>query len=207
MVNKFIQWILISTQCLLISCAITPSVTNQYTLASFSHKSLDSQPPRYSLLITPPEALAGYDSVQMLYVNKPFEISSFVHNAWIAPPADMLLPLLLQSLQRTGYFYVVATSPYSEKTDYRLDTQLLELQQNFLKKPSEITLKVKFVLTRTSDNGVIGSQLIDLQVPCPMDTPYGGVLAANKATQSLTAEVSTFIQKQLNQPKRIKTKG
>lgn len=195
--KKFLVWIVVGAQCLLLGCAIKTPVTNQFKLSQFSDKSLSSKFSQQSILITPPETVAAYDTEQMLYVKKPFEIGVYAHNAWIAPPADMLFPLLLQSIQRSGYFYVVASSPYSDKTDYRLDTQLLELHQNFLTVPSEISFRVKVVITHVSDTRVVGSQIISIRTPCPSDTPYGGVLAANIAAKQFTAEATAFVVKQV----------
>ncbi|MGQ3891996.1 ABC-type transport auxiliary lipoprotein family protein [Legionella sp. CNM-4043-24] len=183
--------------CLLACSPIKPAVSYQYKLGSFSGKQLATRASQHSILITQPEAVAGYQTEQMLYVKKTFEISSFANNAWISAPADMLFPLILQSIQRSGYFYAVASSPTSDQTDYRLDTQLIELQQNFLQHPSEIRLTVKVVLTHVSDNRVIASRVISQRIPCPMDTPYGGVIAANQAAERFTAELTRFVVSEL----------
>lgn len=178
----------------LIGCSpVKTPVTNEYQLTAFSTRQWTSKPHHVSILVTAPEAVAGFQTEEMLYINKPYKLESFVKNAWTAPPADMLFPLLIQSLQRTGYFYAVTSSPYSEEANYRLDTQLLSLAQNFLKKPSVLEFSVKVVLTRTNDNKVIGSQIISQQVVCLSDTPYGGVMAANKASIEFTARVADFV--------------
>lgn len=168
-------------------------VTNQYQLTAYSSKRLVKHPRHVALWVTPPEAVAGYQTEQMRYVNKPFQLESFVKNAWVNPPGEMLYPLMVQSLQRTGVFYAVLSSSYSQGADYRLDTQLLSLEQNFLRKPSVFEFSAKVVLTRVSDNQVVGSKIISQQVPCPSDTPYGGVVAANQATRQFTAIMSEFV--------------
>jgi cholesterol transport system auxiliary component len=179
---------------LLMGCSpVKLPVTKEFQLSSYSAKKFASGPRTATLLVTAPEAVAGYQTEQMRYIQKPFQIESFAKNAWISPPADMLYPLLVQSLQRTGYFYAIASSPYNEKTDYRLDTQLLTLVQNFIKKPSVLEFTAKLVLTRIDDNKVIASRIFSQQIPCPADTPYGGVVAANKATYQLTATAADFV--------------
>ncbi|STX41008.1 ABC transporter auxiliary component [Legionella donaldsonii] len=198
--NKVGLILLFCAQCLLSACSpIKTPVTNQYKLAAFSNKQLASNAAHQSILVTTPDAVAGYQTEQMLYIQKPFELSSFAKNAWIDPPADMLFPLIVQSLQRSGYFYAVASTPHSEQTDYRLDTQLIALQQNFLRKPSVLDLVVKVTLTHVSDNRVVASKVISQQVCCPMDTPYGGVIAANRATENLTAEIANFVVNHVRQ--------
>ena len=185
--------LLLFIQLLLTACSpIKTSVSNQYKLESFGTcKSMVKA--QQSIFVSPPEALAGYQTEQMLYVKKPYGLSSFVHNAWVSSPANMIYPLLLQSLQQTGYFFAVASGSYVDKADYRLDTQILELEQSFLTKPSVVNFVAKITLTKTANQRVIFSRIITNHVPCPKDTPYGGVVAANKAAQSFTTEVAQFV--------------
>jgi cholesterol transport system auxiliary component len=198
--NKYAALILVLVELLLTACSpVKTTISNQYKLDSYGSKSFRPNASKQSILITLPEAAAGYQRTDMLYVIKPFELSSFVNNAWVDQPANMLLPLLALSLQQSGYFYAVTSSINSEHTDYRLDTQLIELQQNFLRKPSQIDLVAKVVLTQVSDNRVIASRLISKHIKCPTDTPYGGVIAANQATKLFTAEVSDFVISHIRQ--------
>lgn len=186
--------VLTSTLLLLLACSpVKQTITNQYKLDSFSHKKLRTHHTLVSILISPPDALAGYQTEQMRYVDKPFELAYFAHSSWIAPPADMLYPLILQSVQQSGYFYAVSSGANAEQTDYRLDTQLIKLQQNFLTKPVKTELVAKVVLSNTHTNKVIASRMIHRSIECPKENPYGGVIAANQATQEFTAELSRFI--------------
>ncbi|HAT2066728.1 TPA: membrane integrity-associated transporter subunit PqiC [Legionella pneumophila] len=178
----------------LMSCSpVKVPVTNEYQLTAYSTKQLTRKPRPITIQVTVPEAVAGYQTEEMLYMKKPFKLEPFVKNAWTSPPADMLFPLLVQSLQSSGYFYAVTSSPYSEEADYRLDTQLLKLEQNFIKKPSVLEFSAKIVLTHISDNQIIGSRIVSLQIPCSQDTPYGGVIAANQATFRFTATATDFV--------------
>lgn len=174
-------------------------VANEYQLTQYSSKQVSAKVHLTTLLVTRPDAVSGYDTEAMLYTDKPFKVETFAKNAWVSAPASMLYPLITQSLQQSGYFYAVTTSPYSESTDFRLDTQLIKLQQNFLKKPSQIDMVTKIVLTDVKGNKVIASRIINQHVNCPMDTPYGGVLAANKAAEEFTAMATDFVVKVLKQ--------
>ncbi|WP_010654187.1 ABC-type transport auxiliary lipoprotein family protein [Fluoribacter dumoffii] len=194
MVNKLIGFFVCVGAVLVSACSpVKISVKNQYQLSAYSSKQLAKDPMPITLLVTAPEAAAGYQTEQMLYIKKPYELEPFAKNAWVNPPADMLYPLMLQSLQRTNLFAAVTSNAYTLGVDYRVDTQLLRLEQNFLKKPSVIEFSVKMVLTHVSDNKVLASRIVNLQVPCPSDTPYGGVIAANKATQKFTENLAHFV--------------
>lgn len=174
-------------------CAIQTEVQHQYKLDSFSQKKFGYPKSRHALLVTQPEAVAGYQTEGMQYVAKPYELSSFVHNAWVGTPANMLFPLMLQSMQGTGYFFAVSSSPYSDKADYRLDTQLIALQQSFLTTPSREELVIKVVLTHIEDNRVVASTIFHEYAACPQNTPYGGVIAANQTTQAFTSKLADFV--------------
>ncbi|KTC88593.1 ABC-type transport auxiliary lipoprotein family protein [Fluoribacter dumoffii] len=194
MVNKLIGFFVCVGAVLVSACSpVKISVKNQYQLSAYSSKQLAKDPMPITLLVTAPEAAAGYQTEQMLYIKKPYELEPFAKNAWVNPPSDMLYPLMLQSLQRTNLFAAVTSNAYTLGVDYRVDTQLLRLEQNFLKKPSVIEFSVKMVLTHVSDNKVLASRIVNLQVPCPSDTPYGGVIAANKATQKFTENLAHFV--------------
>ena len=174
--------------------AVKTPMMNHYKLTAYSTKQV-AHTSNATLLITPSAAMDGYETDQMRYSTRPYTLNSYTKNNWFSPPAAMLYPLLIQSLQRSGYFYAVGSGAYFSKTTYRLDTQLIELQQNFIKKPSVLELKVKAVLTRVEDNQIIASKTFNQDIPCPQDTPYGGAIAANQATRGLTRDVATFVIK------------
>jgi cholesterol transport system auxiliary component len=198
--NKLSFILLFCIQCLLTACSpIKTPVSNEYKLEAFTSRRLTTHAAHQSILVTMPDAVAGYQTEEMLYIKKPFELSSFANNAWVDPPADMLFPLILQSLQHSGYFYAIVSTPHGEQTDYRLDTQLIALQQNFLKKPSVVDLVVKVVLTQVNDNRVVASKLISQHTCSPAESPYGGVIAANRATENFTAEVTDFVVSHVRQ--------
>jgi len=169
-------------------------VTEYYQLTQFSHKTYQQRGAE-TLFISPPEAMRGYDGIKMNYSTQPFEVKSFAHHAWLGSPALMIQPLLTQSLQNSGYFRAVSSGIYSDKTDYRLDTQLLMLQQNFTTHPSRLFLVMKLVFNDARNHQVIASKILQYRIVCPTDTPYGGVLAANQAVKLFTEDAVKFVAK------------
>lgn len=190
-----IKRIILLLACLsLAACgAVKTPISNHYQLTQYSKKAYKAQPRKRSILVTLPDAMAGYDTEQMLYVKKPYELSVFANNAWSSPPAEMLYPLIVESLQSSGYFYAVASSVYAQMTDYRVDTQLIRLQQNFMAKPSVLEMAVKVVVAKVEDNQVLGSRLFKVAIKTPQDSPLGGVVAANQATEQITGQITAFV--------------
>lgn len=193
--KTIVQFFLLSlTIVLFTACSpVKKQITNQYKLTEFSSKRYRKAPTNTSILVSMPSATSGYQTEQMLYTKKPYELSPFAHNAWFAQPANMLFPLIFQSLQHSNYFKAVASSPYSEKTHYRLDTQLIEFQQNFLKKPSVIQMSVKIVLSDVNANKVLGSRIFRQELRCQQNSPLGGVEASNQTVRQLTAKITEYV--------------
>ena len=184
--------------CLLSAChPMTRTPKYEYKLDQYSSHTYPANTKHQSLFINKPTALAGYNRTDMLYVDKPYALTAFAYHAWVDTPADMLLPLIMQSVQAMQYFDATASSPIVSSTSYRLDNQLLELHQSFMQNPSVLYFSVKVTLTRVADNQIIASTILQQAVNCPKNTPYGGVIAANQATKQFTAQLTKFIYKNL----------
>lgn len=180
---------------------IKPQVEHTYTLTLAHAKHHQKKTEPYTLLISKPSAMSGLHTGQMLYLKRKFMLEPFAKNAWESPPADMLYPLLVKRFQGSHAFQAIASSPYADKTDYRLDTQLIDLYQDFTAPKSTIKFTAKVAIARVSDNHVLGSKLISRTIPCSQNTPYGGVMAANVAVSSFIEEALHFVIKQIEHDK------
>ena len=167
-----------------------------YTLSDWSSSTRSSiKKPRSNktILVATPVASPGYTTNSMIYIAIPFKLRTFADNEWVAPPAKLLLPLMVSQLERRGYFTAVVTPPFTGLTDFRLSTQLLMLRQEFLKPISCVHLMAQATLLNAATHRVIVSRLFDISVPAPDNNPYGGVLAANKAALQLTAKMAELV--------------
>jgi cholesterol transport system auxiliary component len=188
------RYLLIFLGILLVSCApIKPEVSNRYKLEAFSRDKVASRKTDMTILVSQSQAIPGYQTEEMLYSNKPYQISAFVKNSWVSPPAGMITPLIAQSLEHSNFFFAVASGPDADKTDYRLDTQIIDLKQNFLTKPSQIEFVIQVDLTHVDDNRLISSQIFVIRTPCQSNNPYGGVVAANKTLRLFTKQLTNYV--------------
>lgn len=131
--------LLISLSCILAACGpVKNPIEHQYQLNAYSSEKVTHLPSSASLLITPTEAVNGYQTNEMRYSKEAYTLSSFTKNNWVSPPANMLYSLLIQSFRHCGYFSAISSGNYISKTTYRLDTQLLKLQQNFVKNQASL---------------------------------------------------------------------
>lgn len=135
----------------------------------------------------------GFNTNKMLYVNIPYKLKAFANNAWVAPPAAMLLPMLVSSLQQTHHYKAVMTAPYAGVANEVLLVRLRKLQQEFLRPTSQERLELSVTVLNGKTNTVIKNKTFVSVVTAPTNDPYGGVLAANKAAQSLMEQIAHYV--------------
>lgn len=162
------------------------------------------------LLISLPTADASYQTTQMIYTLRPFTYSSFAYHRWAAPPADMIASALADSLQNSGCIDAVVMPPFSGNVNATLDTRLRILQQEFNGKTSQAHLSMQLTLTqntlempqrtdyvRKPDQPEASTHVktvgIDLRVPAAQNTPYAGVVAANRALEIAQRRIQQLV--------------
>lgn len=61
-------------------------------------QALPSNTSKPTLIINTPHAAAGYQTRHMLYTRLPHQLEHYAHSEWLAPPAQMLAPLMMQAI-------------------------------------------------------------------------------------------------------------
>lgn len=145
-----------------------------------------------TILVSTPVASPEYQTSAMIYMSTPYQLSSYANNQWIAPPSQMLVPLFVQALCQTGHFFAVVSPPFMGVTNYRFETHLLTLQQEFFSSISQVRLTVQASLIKNSTNQIIASQFFEALISAPSNNPYGGVLAANRAAVIISHRIALF---------------
>ena len=173
--------------------ALTPASTN---LASPTPGSA-AQP---TLIVNPPRAAAGFDSQRIIYLREAHKLEYFANSEWVDPPARMLGTLLVASLQNTGAFRAVVLAPGTAVGEMRLETEIIRLQQEFQTTPSRVHFTLRANLLDEKSRRVIAWREFDTAVPSATEDPYGGVVAANLAVQTVLKDLAAFCSQQAVRP-------
>ena len=147
------------------------------------------------LMVDMPRAVAGFESKRMVYVRHPLTQEAFANSAWSDTPARMLAPVLAARLQRSGQFRAVLLAPSTAKADWRLETTVLRLEQDFLHKPSSVRFTLQLTVLDNSTREVIAWHALDVERAAPSEDATGGAAAANAAVQEGLAQIDTFMQR------------
>ena len=145
-----------------------------------------------SLLVFVPQTQPIYDTTQMVYSIRPYEIAYFSQTEWAEKPARMIQGLLVQTLRNTGYFSAVLTPPHSGRYTHMLRSEIVELRQDFTSRPAMLQLAMRFQLSGATGQ-VIASKEISVREPLQENTASAGVVAANDATAKLLREIARFV--------------
>lgn len=193
---------------LLTGCAaVTPRpsvIQNIFVLdGSFSRPQTHASNPgsnpgdgRPTIIVTPPQAVPGFDTPRIAYVPQSNEISYYANSRWADTPSRMLEPLLMEALEATGSFHAVVQSASPVFGDLRLDTEVVHLQQEFLSKPSRLRFALRAQVLDLKQRRVLATHTFEAVEEAPSDNAYGGVTAANRAIEKVLRQVAAFAAEQ-----------
>lgn len=159
----------------------------------FAPSSRSGPAPCATLLVTSPLSAPGYATSSMAYVLRDHRLDYFATHRWADTPAHMLAPLITRALQVSGLFKAVVESPAPVNAELRLESEVLELRQVFSDSSSEVQLSLKTDLYDLTQGRVLASRVLSVTEPAPSRDPYGGVIAANRATGHILEELADFL--------------
>jgi cholesterol transport system auxiliary component len=145
-----------------------------------------------TLVVNPTHAAAGFDSQRIIYLREAHKLEYFAHSEWVDPPARMLAPLLAAAIENSGAFRAVVPAPSAADGELRLDTEIIRLQQEFATAPSRVRFTLRAYLVEDRTRRVLAWREFEAVVAAASDDPYGGVVAANRAVQSVLKQLSDF---------------
>jgi cholesterol transport system auxiliary component len=181
------------------SCAVlgskTPPPLTRYSLeaSTASVNAATSAKTAPVLLVEVPHAAAGYESNRMVYTRQPQTQEVFANSSWADTPARMLAPLLVERLQQSGQFRAVLLSPSAAKASLRLDTTIVQLQQDFLQVPSRVHLRLQVTLLDNDTREVRAWRAINITRDATSEDAAGGAKAANAAVQDALQQLSNYL--------------
>lgn len=151
-----------------------------------------SQTAAPTLIINPPHAATGFDSQRIIYAREAHKLEYFARNEWVDTPARMLAPLIVGAVENTGAFRAVVLTPSAAVGDLRLDTEIIRLQHEFRTRPSGVRFTLRAYIVDSATRRVLAWREFDETVAAASEDPYGGVVAANRAVQTVLEHLGGF---------------
>lgn len=146
-----------------------------------------------TILVLPPESTSIFDTPDMAYSLSPCEIAFYAKNRWADTPANMLQPLIVESLQRTNCFHAVVGSSFTGLVHYALYTKIIKLEHDYWPCSSQVNVVVRFQIVDVAKNSILASKQFCILERAPQNNPKGGVIAANCAVAKILKMMVQFV--------------
>lgn len=153
----------------------------------------------FNLLVAMPTANSIYNTPLMAYTARPYEIGYFVKSRWAETPSQMLRPLIVQSLQKTHYFHNVGSTLSLVHYDYILNTEIIQLQQDYSHYPYTVHLVLRAELINANTNSLVSAQEFSVSERIMQGNTYSGVFATNQATATVLRQLTQFCLNKIKQ--------
>jgi cholesterol transport system auxiliary component len=150
--------------------------------------------PCFALRVNPVGSAPGLNTSRMAYSNAAHRLDYFAYHEWLAPPAKMLTPLIESRLQSATLFSSVIASSPDVRTELRLDSELLALQQDFAGGSSTLHFSIRVNLVNTATRSLVGTRTFIYREPASGANAEAGVAAANLAVGRFLADLATFLR-------------
>ncbi len=148
-----------------------------------------------TLVVNGMRAAPGFTTSRIAYMQKEYQLDYFSLHQWADTPANMLTTIIAHRLGGSHLFRAVVEPPAAITADLRLDSELLQLQQTFTDELSVVQLQLQVQLIDLHSRNIVASRTLSFSETSSENTPYGGVVAANRAVTRLMPELVSFIGK------------
>lgn len=147
-----------------------------------------------TLLVARPTAVGALATTEMAYRQQRFERRYYARNHWADEPARMMHPHLVTAVEQAGLFETVLSMAASAPADYRLETELLELEHDFRERAggvARIDLRARLIDLRTGT--VIATRRFQSDADSTEATPPAAVAATNRALDHLLNDLIRWL--------------
>ncbi|HCO43514.1 ABC-type transport auxiliary lipoprotein family protein [Immundisolibacter sp.] len=189
--------LLIAAAVLLAGCSLPvtpPPADTTHTLAVPASAPMPAAlPAQATLQVALPTVAPGYAGAAIAYRTAPHELRYYARQRWVDRPARLLQQALLDGLAAGGAQVMAPGS--GARPDYRLLSNLVQLEQDFTTQPSRVRMTLRVQLVDVNQRRLLGGHTLRLEQVAASDDPAGGVAAANVLLQQAVQEVAEFCRR------------
>jgi cholesterol transport system auxiliary component len=149
-----------------------------------------SPSPASVIVVAMPRAAAGYDTDRIVYAREPHRLEPYAENQWIDTPPRMLMPLIAESLARTGVFGAVLNTPAPAEGAWRLETTIVRLQHEVPE--ARVVFTLRATLVDQPHRRVVAAREFEAVAPTPSTNPAGAVAAANTVAADVLKQLADW---------------
>jgi len=133
----------------------------------------------------------------MVYSTQAPRLDYFAYHEWADTPARMIAAMIETRLDASGLFGAVLRGSSDVRTDLRLDSELMRLQQNVKGADSAVELTIKVSLVDVSSRSLLDAKTFSYKQTASGANPEAGAAAANQAANRFLADLTAFLSRSI----------
>ena len=138
----------------------------------------------------------GYQTSDMIYISRPHQLESFAYHQWVAPPSQLILPVIMRSLQDKKHFHAVVMTPSTNVSDFVLATRLLYLNENLINpKRPVVACAIDVAVIDVSTGRVVRERVFSAQRPTRSDA-YSYAYNTTQVVGQLAHKIADYVTQQ-----------
>lgn len=145
------------------------------------------------LQITRMKADAPYDSDNMYYSLERYQLNHYSRNQWVAAPVIMMTKAIQEKLLQSCQYNNVVSADFMTASKYRLNSQLIALQQDIRKDKSTVNLAVLVQLVDNKSNHVVRSKTFIEKIDVDPNQ-HGYVVGVNQAVDKFLNNLLVWLK-------------
>lgn len=191
--NKKIRWVSLASVLgwSLMGCAKTIQLPTHYTIDASPTVGIKPTSHPVTLRVNQIQTLPSLSTQQMAYKTSNHQMDYYTLHEWWEPPTELLMPLILHTLDKTKYFKNVTNSFVTGMNQIQLDSLLTAFYADYSNPAApyfNITLKIYWINKNTQQ--IIASHRLSVAEPMPTISPAAEAAAAQRATHQLLIEIT-----------------
>lgn len=173
-----------------------PSYTT-YTLALDSNSLKESKQIDKSILIMEPKAIASINTRAINYSKKSFVQEKYALSKWSDKPSKMIQKSIANYLTNKNAYKFISTSNIKVKSDYRLESQLVDFKHSFSKNSSYAKFSIRVYLINNKTKK-LSFKNFTYEEETNTNDAKGVVIAFNTINSLFLSDLDKFIVEFLN---------
>ncbi len=133
------------------------------------------------------------NTTSIYYSKDKYLLQTYKLSKWSDYPVKMILETINSKLDELNIYDNIITSHIYAKSDYILQSELIDFKQSIVKSKSYINFKIKVYLIKSGKTQEVISKIFKYQVPCNSVDAYGGVESFNKSMDLFINDLSSWL--------------
>jgi len=154
-----------------------------------------------TIKVIEPIATKHLNTTNIYYSDNKYLLETYKLSKWGDYPTKMILKVLTSKLDELNLYNNIITSQIYAKSNFTLQSELLEFRQIIDNSKARIKFKIKFYLLKNSIKKEIFSKTFKYQIKCNSVNAYGAIDALNKSMDLLINDLSIWLQNNTKEQK------